>query len=251
MRKLIFVCALALFFAPTLAMAERVFGCDFDSDSKEDFVNTKSCKFNDDLQRIVCKKLTVKLSSADRNQNINFGDYKSKARKGYSGFVCQPRQNKGGTDLFATNKKNVIEKIGKVRNSAPNGIEAVCSSIRALRSCEIWKSEASDHIPSFDPRSNSTSLIALRGCPGTYPSCIQVYDRDGNVVHKIGEYPNFISSYDSRHYGGTGCGDQKSPSAIASLARKNTGSSEVYAKDSSGACARIPEPTRCYNSSKC
>lgn len=252
MRKIIFVCALALFLAPTFAMAERVLGCDFDSDSVEDFVNTRGCKFNAELQRVVCRNVVVKISSGDNyTQNINFTENKSKARKGYSNFVCKPRENRGGTDLFAVNRRGVEERIRNVKSSAPDGINAICNSIRSLRSCEIWKSEASEHIPSFDPRSNSTSLIALRGCPGTFPSCIQAYDQDGNLVHKIGEYPNSISSYDSRHYGGTGCGDKKTPASVAALARKNTGSSEIYVKDAQGACARIPEPTRCYNSSKC
>ncbi len=133
----------------------------------------------------------------------------------------------------------------------PSGLELVCSSIRELKPCEIWKSEASDSIPSSDPRSQSTSFITLRGCAGLYPSCISVYDRDGNLVHKIGEYLDATTSYDSRHYGGTGCGDRSLPATISLLAKTNTGSTEVYIKDTSGACSRITDPINCYNSSYC
>ncbi|MEX0596258.1 MAG: lipocalin family protein [Candidatus Paceibacterota bacterium] len=119
MRKLIFVCALALFFAPTFAVAERVFGCDFDADGTEDFVKSRGCKFNQELQRIVCSKLVVRLSSDNIRQNIDFSKIKSRARRGYSGFVCLARTDDSGrTDLFATNKKNVIEKVKKIRNDA-------------------------------------------------------------------------------------------------------------------------------------
>ncbi len=118
MRKLIIVCALALFFAPTFAIAERVFGCDFDADGTEDFVNSRTCRFNQDLQRIVCTKLVVKLSSDKIRQNIDFNDNKARARKGYSGFACVARTDRAGTDLFATNKNNLVEKIRKIRDAA-------------------------------------------------------------------------------------------------------------------------------------
>lgn len=114
MRKLILLCALALFLAPKLVVAERLLGCDLDSDGTEDFINSRGCRFNDDLQRIVCTKLLVKLSSDEIRQTIAFKDNKARARKGYSDFACITEAGQG-TKIFGLNKKNVTEKIRKVR----------------------------------------------------------------------------------------------------------------------------------------
>lgn len=118
MHKLIFVCALALLFVPTFAAAERIYGCDIDADGTEEFVNSRGCKFNQKLQRTVCSKLVVRLSSDNKRQNIDFSQNKARARKVYSDFNCVARLDRAGTDLFATNRKNVVEKVKKVREEA-------------------------------------------------------------------------------------------------------------------------------------
>lgn len=129
------------------------------------------------------------------------------------------------------------------------GLAQVCRSVRELQRCEIWKSIASDHIT--DARRNSTSYITTRGCSGFYDQCIEIYDSRGNSVHSLGQYFPTGSEYDNRHYGCFGCGDCKSASSVAGIARANTGSSSVYVKDSSGTCIRVPDASRCYNSSGC
>ena len=93
-------------------------------------------------------------------------------------------------------------------------------------------------------------MIARRGCPGSFNGCIDVYDREANKVHSLGEYPNSISAYDSRHYGGYGCGDRKTPDQVGKEARANTGSPEIYLKDDQGLCVRVPNADLCCFSSE-
>ena len=118
MRKLIFIFALALFLSPTFAVAERIYGCDFDADGSEDFVKSRGCKFNERFQRVDCSKLVIKLSSDNLRQSINFKQNKARAKKGYADFVCVARTSEEGTDLFATNRRNVVQQIKKFRTEA-------------------------------------------------------------------------------------------------------------------------------------
>ncbi len=251
MRK-IFLLLLALFTLPALSFAAAVTGCDFDGDNIEDTVTSKGCR-NNTLEVFFCNELEVKLSSdkSKRKQLINFKDNISRKKKAYSNFVCEDRDEDGDTELYANNKLGVQERIKEVRSKVSAGLNAVCKSTRELQGCEVWKASASTHIPGFDPRANSTSFITTRGCPGSFPSCIQAFDGNGSSIHSLGQYFPTGSAYDNRHYGGHGCGDGQRPSSIASEARKKTGSSEIFVKDSAGVCVRIPDPSRCFNSSGC
>lgn len=125
-----------------------------------------------------------------------------------------------------------------------------CKFQRGLSRGEIYKSRQSPHIPSFDRRKNSTALIYLRSARAASGSCLNVYDKAGNLVHKMGVYARGESLYSARFYGGSGCGDAKSPSTIASLAKRNTKSTEVYI-DTGTVCLKIPNPTSCINSVGC
>ena len=109
----------------------------------------------------------------------------------------------------------------------------------------------SHEFSSADPRSRSTSLIARRGCPGSFNGCIAVFDKEGNQVHSLGDYNNTLSQYDSRHYGGFGCGDRKSADAVGKEALANTGSQEVYLRDDDNICVKVPNADRCCFSSEC
>lgn len=244
-------------------------GCDIDRDSSEDKVQARRCSFSNPLQMTVCRRVVVRLSSAgfSRESRQVLRTRLSRLKKPTSLFTCDlgslsnmpsfdvsrytNAQLTDNDEIWGANKNLKVRKFRNLNRKAPQGLSEVCRSTRALRSCEIWKARASGHIPGSDPRSSSTSFIALRGCPGTYSSCIPVYDKNGNKIHSLGEYPNSISSYDSRHYGGSGCGDGKSPSRVADEARANTGSPEVYVKDSDGVCVRVPNAGVCYNSSEC
>lgn len=129
------------------------------------------------------------------------------------------------------------------------GLSAVCTAVREIQECEIWKSIASRHIS--DQRKNSTSWISERGCPGKFAGCIPVYDSAGTQIHSLGQYFPTGSEWDNRHYGCHDCGDCKRASTVASDARANTGSPEVYLRDNAGVCVRIPNANSCVNSSAC
>lgn len=127
----------------------------------------------------------------------------------------------------------------------------VCASTRALTSGEIWKSIASTHIPTTDPRRYSTSFITERGTTAPRYTCIRAYDGNGTQIHALGRYYPTGTSYSSRNYGGAGCGDRKRARNIAQTALANAGSTAIYLKVSAGVCAIVPNPNRCYNSSQC
>lgn len=122
-----------------------------------------------------------------------------------------------------------------------SGLNGVCPNTRGFSSGEIWKVEASDHIPSSDPRKYSTSFIYLAGKSPSSFSCLSVYDKHGNKLHELGLYAKGESSYAARFYGGHGCGDGATGSSIASKAQKATGSKEGYLKVSNSMCLRIPD----------
>lgn len=150
---------------------------------------------------------------------------------------------------FAAPKKVTSNRKGR-------SLSSVCGYYRGLNRGEIYKSRQSPHIPAFDRRKNSTALIYTRGTAAPSSSCLNVYDKAGNLVHKMGIYARGEALYSARFYGGSGCGDAKSPSTIASLAKRNTKSSEVYI--STGArykgkpmCLKIDNPLSCVNSVGC
>ena len=134
---------------------------------------------------------------------------------------------------------------------ATRSFSSLCPVVRNLVGGEIWKSKASDHLSSGDPRKNSTSLIFMRGNARPRFSCLGVYDKKGNLVHKLGSYSPPGSAYAARYYGGWGCGDKKSPGSVATTAQRNTKSKTVYVKAGDRTCIAIPDPNQCYNSSSC
>ena len=139
---------------------------------------------------------------------------------------------------------------GNPNDPPSGGLQARCPSIRNPSGGEIWKNIASTHIPTSDPRRFSTSFITRSGTAAPQVSCIEAFDKNGNKVHSLGFY-GAGGQYSSRFYGGSGCGDKKSGSAIASIARGNTGSPEIYLKTNSNTCIRIGNPNSCINSSAC
>lgn len=129
-------------------------------------------------------------------------------------------------------------------------LKSQCKTQRPLARGEIWKSRQSPHIPSSDRRKNSSALIYLRSARPPAGGCLNVLDSSGRVVHKLGVYARGEALYSARFYGGSGCGDGKSPSAVASLAKRNTGKTAVYV-DIGSVCLAIPDPGKCYNSIGC
>lgn len=134
-------------------------------------------------------------------------------------------------------------------NVKKRALSSVCKKIRNLTRGEIWKSIASNHIN--DQRKLSTSFITLRSTIAPKNNCLYVYDKKGNLIHKLGRYFPTGSLYSSRYYGGYGCGDVKSASSVAATARQNTGSAAGYMTSGTGNCVLIPNIASCFNSSGC
>ena len=139
--------------------------------------------------------------------------------------------------------------ITQVRRVNARKLSSVCTRVRSLSRGEIYKSIASKHIS--DQRANSTSFITLRSTGAPKNNCLYVYDKSGNLIHSMGRYFPTGTAYSSRYYGGHGCGDLKTASAVASTATSNTGSPAGYVTSGTGNCAFIPNMRSCFNSSAC
>lgn len=139
--------------------------------------------------------------------------------------------------------------ITTVRKTTARKLSSVCKRVRSLSRGEIYKSIASKHIN--DQRATSTSFITLRSTGAPKNNCLYVYDKAGNLIHKMGRYFPTGAAYSSRYYGGHGCGDLRSAATIASLASRNTGSAAGYITSGTGNCAFIPNLRSCFNSSAC
>ena len=144
------------------------------------------------------------------------------------------------------------KRVGRAltRAQVKKGLASVCTSQRSPAGGEIWKSRQSPHIPSSDRRKNSTALIYLRSVRPPANSCLSVVDGKGNVIHRLGVYARGESLYSARFYGGSGCGDGKTPGTVASIAKRNTKSTAVYI-DVGSVCIKIANPQQCYNSVGC
>ncbi|MBL7662204.1 hypothetical protein JNK13_05570 [bacterium] len=127
----------------------------------------------------------------------------------------------------------------------------VCKSVASLPGCLIYKGKKqSAHIPRNNPRHKSGSLIAKRGCAVTFSG--KIVDNKGNRIASWGPYTPAGALYKFRYYGcGTPGANCQSTKSMASKAKANTGSVTVFAVGKTGKCYRIPNPTKCYNSSTC
>lgn len=210
--------------------------CNFDKDSLPDTWTTNR------------KKGIATLTSNNRTKRVTM-------KRAWTHFTCVDRQPRGGDGISEIvgrmsadgKRKQVIS----VSSSGSGKLNSVCKSISELRSCQIWKSQQSEHISRGDPRHRSTGFITTRGCPDEFPNPMFAYDSKGNLIHRLGEYFPSGSFYDSRHYGCFAAGDCKSPVSIAIEARQRTGKEDIYLKANSGTCYRVPDPGQCYNSSGC
>lgn len=157
--------------------------------------------------------------------------------------------NADGIDEIISFTKAGARTVTTVRRTKKKSLKTFCKKVRSLTRGEIWKSRASDHIN--DQRKFSTSFITLRSTGAPRNSCLSVYDKKGNLIHKLGQYFPSGAAYSSRYYGGYGCGDKKSAATVAAIARKNTGSPEGYVTSGTGNCLKISNLNACFNSSAC
>ncbi len=204
--------------------------CDFDGDGAADKVTV-----------IRKRVLEVEFSSG--------GSEVHKLGKHYSSYICQDTDGDGRSEFVAS-------RIGSrtpfyITPRRLSALSRVCRTTRDLDRKEVWKSRQSPHIPTYDPRKNSTALIGLAGATRPSSSCITAYDNDGDRVHSLGAYVPPGSLYAYRHYGGWGCGDKKSPSSVAAAAKKGAGNTNINVALRSNLCVKIPDPRSCYNSAGC
>lgn len=158
--------------------------------------------------------------------------------------------------LFASASLADSTSRGNFRRALRSGIirtaaGSICRSDRTPARGEIYKAKQSPHIASTDRRKFSTAMIYARGVATPSTNCISAYDASGRVVHRLGLYRRGEAEYAARFYGGSGCGDAKTPSQIARDAIKNSGYPTIFLSVGGGLCVRIPDPRSCYNSIGC
>lgn len=206
-------------------IGSSAFACDIDGDGS-----------SDSFSKISARKILVQ-SSSGTNEIIHID-------RSARSIECAERHG-----IVIRNKKDRITFLSAKK--LPRALSSVCKNIRGLTRGEVWKSIASTHIPSSDPRRFSTSFITLRGTGAPRNSCLYVYNAKGGLVHKLGKYYLTGAKYSSRFYGGYGCGDKRRASQVASAAQSATGSTRVYITSGTKNCATISNPNACYNSAQC
>jgi hypothetical protein len=140
---------------------------------------------------------------------------------------------------------------GSGGGSSGGGSVAQCSSVLGWPGSHIYKIIGSTHFSPSDVRRNTIGLIVRRGGRGPFPSCIRAVDSSGTVVAQLGLYSR-NDGWAARYYAGIGCGASTAfnGSAVASRARANTGSSNIY-MNFDGICFGPIDAGSCVGSSQC
>lgn len=124
-----------------------------------------------------------------------------------------------------------------------------CSQVVSWPGSHIYKTVGSEHFS--DIRRNTIGVILKVGASGPFPQCVSAIDTKGNVVATLGLYERGFG-WAARYYAGYGCGmgTALNGSGVASRARQNTGSPNIYVKFDS-VCYGPIDASRCVNSSSC
>lgn len=237
------VCALVLF-SLTSDLQAQSSELEWVKVNKKRAVVLRGCELFDNVESVTIGKAgkTISLPAALKRRPY-------KVRRTYRFFACQ-KNDQGETKLYA---KAVQAAKAKVLPLTLKNFPA--RTTKPVGNCQrfpggfIYKTIGSSHFS--DVRRNTIGLILRYGSPGPYPSCLNVKDRDGNVVAKLGLYARG-SGWAARYYAGIGCGSRTplNGSAVATRARKNTGSS-LITFDFGNRCYGPIEANRCIGSSQC
>jgi hypothetical protein len=131
------------------------------------------------------------------------------------------------------------------------GSVASCSSVLGWPGSHVYKTIGSTHFSPGDVRRNTIGLVIKPGGRGPFPSCIKAVDSDGKVIAQLGLYSR-NDGWAARYYAGIGCGASTplNGAAVASRARANTGSSQIYL-NFDGMCFGPINASTCVGSSQC
>ena len=218
--------------------------------SAQNLVNMSACDYDDDAiadgLRLARRTVFVTLSSRpDRETRIRL-------KADHPALTCVDTDRDGRDEIWGLDKKGKrIEQYNVARPKVASGLSGVCSSIRELQRCEVYKTKQSAHISKGDPRQRSTAFITIRGCSGTWGNPIIAFNKKGKEIHRLGEYFPTGSAYDGRHYGCFSGGDCKPPLDIVRQARAAHGTDEIWLRNEQGQCVRIPDAGVCWNSQGC
>lgn len=126
---------------------------------------------------------------------------------------------------------------------------AACSSTSPWPGTLVYKIMGSNHFT--DVRRNTFGVIGKIGFGGPFPNCVQALDSSGKTLALLGLYSRG-AGWAARYYAGIGCGASTAinGAALASKARANTGSSNVY-MNFGGVCYGPIDATKCIGSQQC
>lgn len=174
------------------------------------------------------------------------GPYKLARRQKF--FACADRGD-GQFAIFTKGRADgQVTRYDLTLSDFPgNSIDAACSSIRSWPGSLIYKTIGSPHF--YDCRRNTIGVIAKYGFSGPYPSRIDLLDIQGNNVGSVVLYARG-GEYAARWYACIGGAPARNGRAVADLARRNTGSSNVYF-DFGNICFGPVPADKCINSKQC
>jgi hypothetical protein len=177
-----------------------------------------------------------------------------KLTKPYTHFACGENST-GGESLFAKVGANgeITQYDLTLKNFPVNettgNLGKNCQQVQSFPSYFIYKTIGSDHFT--DIRRNSIGLIVKPGIRASWPSCVDVINKNGESVAKIALFA-VGNGWSARFYAGIGCGSSTAlnGTAVAQEAKKGTQSTDIYF-DFGDVCFGPVDASKCVGSSSC
>lgn len=172
-----------------------------------------------------------------------------KLPRSYKFFACADRGD-GRHVIYAKIKANTAPRqfALSLRNFPKNQVGRHCPVVYSWNASLIYKTIGSGHF--YDCRRNAIGLIARAGYRGPVPGRIPLYDRAGNEVGAVALYSRGGGEWAARWYACIGGTPNRNGAAVAAIARRNTGSSDVYFGFGSFCYGPVPAD-RCIGSQQC
>lgn len=134
-------------------------------------------------------------------------------------------------------RKTKLQKKCRQKKSFPRGF--------------IYKTLGSNHFSKNDVRRYSIGLIVSPAVRMSWPQCLDVLDKNGNNIAKLGLYATG-SGWAARYYAGIGCASSTpfGGEKVSQLAKKRTRSTNIYI-DFGKTCYGPITANRCIGSQQC